>query len=66
MWQENTTIGDRVVAMTFDNGPVIGTVSAATTGQTGQALSFSIPPPVSVWKPVRAVTWDFERERDHG
>jgi hypothetical protein len=58
MWQENTTIGDRVVAMTFDNGPVIGTVSAATTGQTGQALSFSIPPPVSVWKPVRAVTWD--------
>ena len=59
MWQENTIIGDRVVAMTYDNGPVIKTVSAPTTGQTGQALSFSIPPPVSVWKPVRAVTWSF-------
>ncbi|HEY5344369.1 MAG TPA: PKD domain-containing protein [Solirubrobacteraceae bacterium] len=59
MWQENTIIGDRVVAMTFDHGPVIGTVSAPTTGQTGQALSFSISTPVSVWKPVRAITWDF-------
>lgn len=59
MWQENTIIGDDVVAMTYDNGPVIGTVSAPTSGQTGQSLSFSIPPPVSVWKPVKAVTWDF-------
>jgi PKD repeat protein len=59
VWQENISIGDNVDSITYDNGPVIENVSMPTGGQTGEPLSFSIPPPVSVWKPVKAVTWNF-------
>lgn len=46
-------------SMLYDRGPQIAGISASATSVVGQPVSFSIPPPVSVWLPPNLVTWNF-------
>ncbi len=46
-------------SMLYDRGPQIAGISASATGVVGQPVSFSIPPPVSVWLPPNLVAWSF-------
>ena len=46
-------------SMLYDAGPQLGGVSVPASGVVGQPLAFSIPSPLSVWRPLNAVTWNF-------
>jgi hypothetical protein len=43
----------------YDAGPLLYGVSVPAGGQVGQSLSFSMSEPLSVWRPIRSVTWSF-------
>jgi hypothetical protein len=57
VWNSNP-FGDMQSAL-YDNGPSLNGLSVPSGGQAGRALSFSIAQPVSVWRPLNAVTWSF-------
>jgi hypothetical protein len=59
VWEQDQTNGDEIGAFAYDNGPVLVGVTVPTSGQTGQALSFSMAPPLSTWAPLNSITWTF-------
>ncbi|MGA9875652.1 MAG: PKD domain-containing protein [Solirubrobacteraceae bacterium] len=59
IWGESTTIGENVQGFVYDAGPSLSAVAIPTTAQVGQPVSFGIASPVSVWRPLIGITWEF-------
>ena len=54
----SSTRFDELHGMLYDTGPQLGGISAPAGGVVGQLLSFSIPSPLSVWRPLNSITWN--------
>jgi hypothetical protein len=59
VWQKNTKIGPEVVGEAYDAGPVIGALAVPATAAAGQPVTVQIPAPMTQWRPLEAVRWDF-------
>jgi PKD domain len=58
VWNTGPPLED-MESMAYDNGPTVTGLSLAERGVVGQTLPFSIQPPLSVWRSLNAVTWNF-------
>jgi hypothetical protein len=59
IWQESTTIGEDVEGFVYDTGPSLSAIAIPTTTQVGQPVTFGMASPVSVWRPLIGITWEF-------
>jgi hypothetical protein len=59
IWQEPTTIGENVRGFVYDAGPSLTGVTMPATAQVGQPVTFGMASPISVWRPLIGVAWEF-------
>ncbi len=48
-----------MTSMLYDAGPQLGAITGPEHVTVGQPAAFSTPTPSSVWKPLKAVSWNF-------
>lgn|GEM_PF-4287163 len=58
VWNTGPPLRD-MTSMLYDSGPQLAGLSLPANGVAGQALPFSMRMPVSVWRPVNSITWNF-------
>ena len=59
IWDESTFIGEEVQGLVYDAGPSLSAVTIPTSGRVGQPVTFGMAPPVSLWRALSGVTWQF-------